>query len=88
MSLQSEQLQNLVQNAGNASGKVAAGSGLGTMIMDFFGSNAAAIGAMCTALSVSFFIIFGLVNIYMKKRMDEAYYRAKIKQELGIDKDE
>lgn len=84
MSLQSEQLQSLVQNAGSASGKVAVGSGFGTMLMDFFGSNAAAIGAICTALSVSFFIIFGIVNIYMKKRMDEAYYRAKIKEELGI----
>lgn len=87
MSGQSELLQPLVESAGNVSGKVAAGSSLGTLILNFFGSNAVAIGAICSVITLLLFAFFGFANLIIKKRATEAYYRAKIEEEMGI-KDE
>lgn len=85
MSLPSGQLQNLVETVGSASGKAAAGSSLGTLILNFFGSNAVAIGAICSVITLLLFAFFGFANLIMKKRMDESYYRAKFKEEMGIE---
>lgn len=85
MSNESELLQPLVESAGNVSGKVAAGSSLGTLILNFFGSNAVAIGAICSVVTLLLFAFFGFANLIMKRRMDESYYRAKFKEEMGIE---
>lgn len=82
MSEQSELLSQVVENAGSLSGKAAAGSSFGTLVLSYFGSNAVAIGAMCSVITVFFFVFFGVMNIYMKKRMNEEYFRAKIKEEV------
>lgn len=82
MSIESGSLQSAVQHAGSVSGKAAAGTSFGTLLMQFFGSNAVAIGAICSVVTLLLFAFFGFANLYMKRRMDEAYYRAKIKEEL------
>lgn len=86
--------QQAVSSAASASGKVAVGSGVSapalkglsatqdaSPLMQYFADNAAAIGAICAVVSLLAMIAFNLVGLYMKKRMDEAYYKAKFSQE-------
>ena len=74
-------LNTVAQNAASASGKMSAASGVTTSFLAFFGQNAAAIGGLCTLLTFISMWIFKIIDIRMKKRMTEEYFRAKFKEE-------